>query len=80
MPLRRGKVGGAMKLLMTDEFIDESLVEKARWFASLSMEERMAWLDEWTEIILQNNPDVFRRFNDDSTFQGTVRVLRKTQR
>lgn len=69
-----------MRLVMTDKFVDESLVDKARWFASLSMEERMAWLDEWTEIILQNNPDVFRRFNDDSTFQGTVCVLRKTQR
>lgn len=69
-----------MKLLMTDHFVDESLAEKARWFSSLTMDERMAWLNEWTEIILQNNPEVFRKFNDDSTFQGTVRVLRKIQR
>ncbi|MEZ4866119.1 MAG: hypothetical protein R3C14_32685 [Caldilineaceae bacterium] len=69
-----------MKLVMSDKFVDESLAEKARWFASLSMDERMAWLDEWTEIILQNNPEVFRRFNDDSTLQGSVRVLRKIQR
>lgn len=69
-----------MKLVITDKFVDESLVEKARWFSALSMEERIAWLDEWTEIILQNNPEVFKRFNDDSTFQGVIRVLRKTQR
>ena len=55
------------------------LLDKARWFATLTMEERMAWLDEWTEIILQNNPEVFKKFNDDSSFKGTVCVLRKKQ-
>lgn len=68
-----------MKIVMTDTFVDESLVEKTRWFSALSMEERIAWLDEWTEIILQNNPEVLKRFNDDSTFQGPIHVLRKTQ-
>lgn len=68
-----------MKLIISAEFVDESLVDKARWFATLSVEERIAWLDEWTEIILQNNPAVFNKFNDDSSFQGTVRLLRKTQ-
>ena len=69
-----------MKLIISDVFVDESLADKARWFSALTVEERIAWLDEWTEIILQNNPTVFEKFNDDSTFQGTVRVLRKTQR
>ena len=73
-------MGSFMKIVMTDTFVDESLVEKTRWFSSLSMEERMAWLNEWTEIILQNNPEVFTRFNDDSTFQGPIHVLRKAQR
>jgi hypothetical protein len=68
-----------MKVLMSDTFVDESLLEKARWFSTLSMEDRIAWLDEWTEIILQNNPEVFKRFNDDSTFQGTIHVLRKAK-
>lgn len=45
-----------MKLRISQEFIDESLVEKARWFSGLSSEERIAWLNEWTEILLQNNP------------------------
>jgi hypothetical protein len=68
-----------MKVILSDHFIDESLAEKARWFASLSFAERIAWLNEWTEIILQNNPEVLKKFNDDRTFQGTVCVLRKTQ-
>ncbi len=54
-----------MKLIISAEFIDESLAAKAPWFSSLTMAERMAWLDEWTEILLQNNPEVFQKFNDD---------------
>lgn len=67
-----------MKLTLSDQFIDESLIEKARWFSALSVEERIAWLDEWTEIILQNNPAVLKKINDDRTFQGVVHILRKT--
>lgn len=68
-----------MKLKLSHKFIDESLVEKARWFSALTVEERIAWLDEWTDIILQNNPHVLEKFHDDSTFKGTIYVLRKTQ-
>jgi len=68
-----------MKLRLSHEFIDETLAEKAGWFACLTFEERMAWLDEWTEIILKNNPKVLERFQNDSTFKGTVYVLRKKQ-
>jgi hypothetical protein len=67
-----------MRLIVSEKFVDESWADKIRWFAALTFEERVAWLDEWTEIILQNNPDVLARFNDDSTFEGTVRVLEKT--
>ena len=63
----------------SDEFVEESLLDKARWFATLTTEERIAWLDEWTEIILQNNPHVLEKFSDDRTFQGAIRVFRKTQ-
>ncbi len=69
-----------MKLTLSHDFIDESLADNARWFASLTVEERMAWLDEWTEILLQNNPGVLEKFSDDSTFKGSVCVLRKAQR
>jgi hypothetical protein len=68
-----------MKLTLSHEFIDESLNDKARWFASLTVEERIAWLNEWTEIVLQNNPDVLEKFSDDSAYKGPVYVLRKAQ-
>jgi hypothetical protein len=68
------------KVTLSSEFIDESLADKARWFAALTFEQRLAWLDEWTAIILQNNPKYFERVDDDSSFQGTVYVLRKKQR
>jgi hypothetical protein len=67
-----------MKLTMSEKFIDEPWEDKIRWFSALTFEERVAWLDEWTEILLQNNPGVLARFNDDSAFQGTVCVLAKT--
>ncbi|MEM7131870.1 MAG: hypothetical protein AAF702_36485 [Chloroflexota bacterium] len=67
------------KLTLSNEFIDETLADKARWFSTLTVAERIAWLDEWTEILLQNNPDVFRKFDDDHAFQGSVCVLRKKQ-
>ncbi len=68
-----------MKVTLPPEFRDESLIDKARWFSSLTVAERIAWLDEWTEIILQNNPDVLRKFNDDNTFKGPICRLRKKQ-
>lgn len=37
---------------------DESLEAKARWFQSLTVEERMELLCEFTELALQNNPQV----------------------
>jgi hypothetical protein len=66
-----------MKVIISDKFIEESLADKTRWFASLTMEQRLAWLEEWTAIILQNNPTVLEKFNHDSTFKGTICVLRK---
>lgn len=66
-----------MKLRLSHEFIDESLAEKVRWFAKLTIEERIAWLDEWTEIVLQNNPQTMENFHDDNSFKGTVCVLEK---
>ena len=68
-----------MKLRLSHEFIDESLTEKARWFSKLTIEERMAWLDEWTEIIIRNNPGVLDKFQDDNAFKGAVCVLGKKQ-
>ncbi len=37
---------------------DESLEAKARWFQSLSLEDRMELLCEFTDLILEINPRV----------------------
>jgi hypothetical protein len=37
---------------------DESLEAKAQWFQSLSLAERMELLCEFTELVLENNPQV----------------------
>jgi hypothetical protein len=53
---------------------DESLEAKARWFQSLAVEERMAYLVELTELALQNNPRIAES-KDAPAASGRVRVL-----
>ena len=40
---------------------DESLETKARWFQSLSLEERMDMFVSFTNLILENNPDIVKQ-------------------
>jgi hypothetical protein len=40
---------------------DESLDAKARWFRSLSLEERMDVFVAFTNLILENNPDIAKQ-------------------
>ncbi len=40
---------------------DESLEAKARWFQSLSLEERMDVFVAFTNLILENNPEVAKQ-------------------
>jgi len=37
---------------------DEGMESKARWFQSLSLEERMDVFVAFTNLILENNPDI----------------------
>jgi hypothetical protein len=39
----------------------ESLEAKARWFQSLSLEERMDVFVAFTNLILENNPDIVKK-------------------
>jgi len=41
--------------------LDESLEAKARWFQSLSLEERMEVFVAFTNLILENNPDIVKQ-------------------
>jgi hypothetical protein len=40
---------------------DESLDAKARWFQALSLEERMEVFVAFTNLILENNPDIIQK-------------------
>ena len=55
---------------------DESPEAKARWFQSLSLEERMDLLCEFTDLILSVNPNIAESKNVTST-SGRVRILSK---
>lgn len=54
---------------------DESLEAKARWFQSLSLEERMELLCEFTELALENNPQV-REIGRAQSSTERIQVLR----
>ena len=40
---------------------EETLEAKARWFQSLSLEERMDVFVAFTNLILENNPDIVKQ-------------------
>ena len=55
----------------------ESLEAKARWFRSLSVEERMELLCEFTEMILSLNPDIVEQKGYVQPASGRILVLRQ---
>ena len=56
---------------------EETIEAKARWFQSLSLEERMDLLCFFTDLILENNPDILEQ-KDAQPIPGRVRVLSRT--
>lgn len=55
---------------------DESLEAKARWFQSLPLEERMKLLCEFTDLVLENNPNIAEVGRAQSS-PGRILVLRR---
>ena len=55
---------------------DESIEEKTRWFKSLSLSERMDLLCWFTDLALQNNPEL-PDTKDAQPANGSIRVLSK---
>ena len=53
---------------------EETLEAKARWFQSLSLAERMDLLCFFTDLILENNPNIVER-KDAQPTAGRVRIL-----
>ena len=52
----------------------ESPEAKAAWFQSLSLEDRMELLCAFTDLVLENNPDVRNR-RDVRSITGRVRIV-----
>lgn len=59
---------------MSHDRSDESALAKARWFQSLSVEERLALLCEITELAIARNPALLRG-NDACPADGRIQVL-----
>ena len=55
---------------------DETPEAKARWFQSLSLTERMEMLCNFTDMILQNNPNIINQKNVKQ-ITGRIRILTK---
>jgi hypothetical protein len=63
---------------ISHSFEEESMEAKARWFQSLTLEERMEILNSWTELVLENNPRLIG-VKDAIPIEGRVRVLELPQ-
>jgi hypothetical protein len=57
---------------------EETIEAKARWFQSLSLAERMDLLCFFTDLILENNPDILEQ-KDAQPISGRIRVLSKRE-
>ena len=65
-----------MKESVSHSFDDESIEAKARWFKSLSIEERMDVFVAFTNLILKNNPEIVKKKHDRPA-SDRIRVLSK---
>lgn len=55
---------------------DESLEAKARWFQSLTVEQRMDIFCELTDMILAAQPDMIRNKPHAEPIPGRIQVLK----
>ncbi len=53
---------------------EETAESKARWFQSLPLSERIEMLCLFTDLVLENNPMISERKNDQPAV-GRIRVL-----
>ena len=63
-----------MKHSISHDREEESLEAKARWFRSLSLEERMEILCSITDLVLENRPEILQAKRAEP-IPGRVRVL-----
>ena len=66
-----------MKTLISHDRREETPEAKARWFKSISLEERMEMLCAFTDLILTVNPRIVETRDAQQT-KRRVRILSKT--
>ena len=66
-----------MKGAVSHDRKEETLEAKARWFQSLSLEERMDLLCAFTDLILEINPRL-PDMKDDQSPEGNIQILSRT--
>ncbi len=64
-----------MKESVSHDRSEESLKAKARWFQSLSLQERMDLLCEFTDLALAANPSLMEQ-KDAEPIAGRVQVIK----
>ena len=62
-----------MKLGVSHDREEEDIMAKAAWFQSLTVEERMELLCEFSEMVLENNPGIADK--DDPAPSERVRIV-----
>ncbi|MBN2410284.1 hypothetical protein JXQ31_01245 [candidate division KSB1 bacterium] len=67
-----------MKGQIFHSFNAESMESKAKWFLSLTLTERMELLCAYTDLILENNPEILETKNAQPV-TGRIQVLSKTR-
>jgi hypothetical protein len=65
-----------MERKVTHNRQSETPEAKARWFQSLSLEERMELLDSFTDLILEVNPKIVEQ-KSAQPVKGRIRVISK---
>ena len=65
-----------MKAEILHSFQEETPEAKARWFQSLSIQERAEILDFFTDLILEINPRIVEKKNAQPV-EGRIRVVSK---
>ncbi|MGH9491898.1 MAG: hypothetical protein ACRD2K_00210 [Terriglobales bacterium] len=66
-----------MNRLISHDWNEDSLEEQARWFSSLSLEERMQIFDEFTEFLLSVNPSLLQKKSDAAPTETHIRIVAK---
>jgi len=73
----RVEYAAGMNAAVTHDRRGETIEEKARWFQSLSMTERMEMLCAFTDLALEINPSL-KEYRRAQSPEGRVQVVSRT--